>query len=472
MRKEDFFEILGELDDNIIKEQGLRGVRMPLKKKMLLNKTGMVWMGMAACLVFLIVIAGFAVLLRGRTAVSVHACGTHEEITAAGVVMSGGSISDKGEMKGHPLMFYLLGRNISSVRFSCKNQQINFMDWTEKREEYGNARNFTVSYGDDESEYYYLTIDWIPDVTIRRLTDHENSSIADLPEDLRSDIIVMEIVFADGRTATKGISVSLLDDGTFFAVFDDYEIGEEDAFVRRPDSQGIPRNVLYAQGSGSVDGISEDAPPMIRVNDRLYRRSMSQKTSYEGSGEEFVYLGKIKRDVTDGEAMGNVEKDTAQGQDEGKVQEGAAIGVNSGVPQENFQANHPIVGAKIYQWGDDIIIEDNGEYWLYEPLEEGEALEEGNVSTKEKDPFYGAPAEEETGAAGLCEIDVQGAEEAARAYYSNTVFEVISMKEKSRAEAGIVFEVCVSKGGIVQEPNRTIELGFAEGMWEVVNEGY
>ena len=29
MRKEDFFEILGELDDNIIKEQGLRGVRMP-----------------------------------------------------------------------------------------------------------------------------------------------------------------------------------------------------------------------------------------------------------------------------------------------------------------------------------------------------------------------------------------------------------------------------------------------------------
>ena len=211
---------------------------------------------------------------------------------------------------------------------------------------------------------------------------------------------------------------------------------------------------------------------LFRSNDRLYRRSMSQKTSYEGSGEEFVYLGKIKRDVTDGEAMGNVEKDTAQGQDEGKVQEGAAIGVNSGVPQENFQANHPIVGAKIYQWGDDIIIEDNGEYWLYEPLEEGEALEEGNVSTKEKDPFYGAPAEEETGAAGLCEIDVQGAEEAARAYYSNTVFEVISMKEKSRAEAGIVFEVCVSKGGIVQEPNRTIELGFAEGMWEVVNEGY
>ena len=114
-----------------------------------------------------------------------------------------------------------------------------------------------------------MTIDWIPDVTIRRLTDHENSSIADLPEELRSDIIVMEIVFADGRTATKGISVSLLDDGTFFAVFDDYEIGEEDAFVRRPDSQGIPRNVLYAQGSGSVDCISEDATPMNRVNDTL-----------------------------------------------------------------------------------------------------------------------------------------------------------------------------------------------------------
>ena len=55
-------------------------------------------------------------------------------------------------MKGHPLMFYLSGKDIASVRFSSKREQIYFMDWTEQREEYGSAQNFTVPYGEDESE--------------------------------------------------------------------------------------------------------------------------------------------------------------------------------------------------------------------------------------------------------------------------------------------------------------------------------
>ena len=54
---------------------------------------------------------------------------------------------DDGEMTGHPLMFYLSGKDIKSVRFSCKNQKIDFRDRTEKRDEYGEARNFTVEYG-------------------------------------------------------------------------------------------------------------------------------------------------------------------------------------------------------------------------------------------------------------------------------------------------------------------------------------
>jgi hypothetical protein len=56
--------------------------------------------------------------------------------------------------------------------------------------------------------------------------------------------------------------------------------------------------------------------------------------------------------------------------------------------------------------------------------------------------------------------------------YENTVFEVISLKLKSQTENGISFSVCVSKGGIVQEPDRTIFLEFVNGHWEVVNEGY
>ena len=42
----------------------------------------------------------------------------------------------------HILMFYLSGKNIKSVRFSCKNQKIDFRDWSEKRDEYGEAKNF------------------------------------------------------------------------------------------------------------------------------------------------------------------------------------------------------------------------------------------------------------------------------------------------------------------------------------------
>jgi len=44
------------------------------------------------------------------------------------------------------------------------------------------------------------------------------------------------------------------------------------------------------------------------------------------------------------------------------------------------------------------------------------------------------------------------ADESARAYYENTVFVVVSLELKSQTENEISFSVCVSKGGIVQEP--------------------
>lgn len=181
--------------------------------------------------------------------VIVYARGTDEEISTAGVVLDTGCISDTGERKGHPLMFYLAGEDIASVRFSCKREQRCFSDWTEKRDEYGNAQSFTVAYGEEESEYSYLVIDWVPNVLIRELTDHADSTIATLPEEMRSDVIVMEITFGNGEKMTKAITVSLLEDGTFYAALEDYRISEADAFVRRPDSEGIPRDILCAQGS-------------------------------------------------------------------------------------------------------------------------------------------------------------------------------------------------------------------------------
>ena len=57
------------------------------------------------------------------------------------------------------------------------------------------------------------------------------------------------------------------------------------------------------------------------------------------------------------------------------------------------------------------------------------------------------------------------ADEAARVYYENTVFEVVSLELKSQTKNDISFSVCVSKGGIVREPDRTIflELSMAIG---------
>lgn len=288
----------------------------------------------AAALTLCVLVGGMSIFSPfSSMGVTAYAHGTDEEITQAGAVISTGTIRDSGEMTGHPLMFYLSGEDIATVRFSCKNQQINFMDWTEKRDEYGNAQNFTIAYGEDESEYYYLLIDWIPNATIRELTDNANSTIATLPQEFREDIIVMEIVFENGKTLTKAITVSLLEDGTFFAKFDDYEITAEDSFIDRPDSESIPRDILYEQG--------------------------------------------------------------------------ANVGQN----------------------------------------EEEQKTDTDNTS-------------------------LETAKAATETYYQNTVFEVISMELKNHTENEISFSVCVSKGGVVQEPNRTIFLQFLNGNWEVVNEGY
>ena len=64
--------------------------------------------------------------------------------------------------------------------------------------------------------------------------------------------------------------------------------------------------------------------------------------SYPELKDEFVYLGQILSDVTSGQS-----------------------GDTDGVPKENFQANHPVVGCEVYQYGEDIVLHINGAYWLY-----------------------------------------------------------------------------------------------------------
>ena len=82
--------------------------------------------------------------------------------------------------------------------------------------------------------------------------------------------------------------------------------------------------------------ISGDIAPMVYVNDTLYQIVDSQP-NFADEKSSFNLLGKIESKVS-------------------SLQE----------PKENFQANDDIVGAAVYQYGDNIVVEIEGKYWLYE----------------------------------------------------------------------------------------------------------
>ena len=93
----------------------------------------------------------------------------------------------------------------------------------------------------------------------------------------------------------------------------------------------IPR--LFEKPDNSASG---DLSPMIYVNDTLYRIT-SDQPDLTGKESQLVYLGTISSKVS-----------------------------SSQYPKENFQANDDIVGSEVYQFGEDIVVEINGKYWLYE----------------------------------------------------------------------------------------------------------
>ena len=101
--------------------------------------------------------------------------------------------------------------------------------------------------------------------------------------------------------------------------------------------------VFHAHQDGEVTvepGVA-DAAPMVYVNDTLYKQSSDQQ-GYPEMKDDFVYLGQIASDVTSNQG-----------------------GNTDGTPKENFQANHPIVGCDVYQYGENIVVKINDAYWLY-----------------------------------------------------------------------------------------------------------
>ena len=81
--------------------------------------------------------------------------------------------------------------------------------------------------------------------------------------------------------------------------------------------------------------ICGDIVPMVYVNDTLYR-IVDPQPNFADEKSSFNLLGKIESTVSSSEE-----------------------------PKENFQANDDIVGAAVYQYGDSIVVEIEGKYWLY-----------------------------------------------------------------------------------------------------------
>lgn len=133
-------------------------------------------------------------------------------------------------------------------------------------------------------------------------------------------------------------------------------------FITRPDNKEIPDDNVVTSSS------SADVAPMIYVNDTLYKQSVKQ-TYYDALQEDFIYIGTIKRDITADQST-----------------------VNDGVPKENYQSNTPIVGAEIYQYGNDIVVKINDIYWLYKVLDENYNREDWDALSEEEkmqlDPTY------------------------------------------------------------------------------------
>lgn len=65
-----------------------------------------------------------------------------------------------------------------------------------------------------------------------------------------------------------------------------------------------------------------------------------------------------------------------------------------------------------------------------------------------------------------------GPETAVKNYYRNTVFELVSLDVLKSSKEYVLFSVVSKKGGELVDPNRTIELRYEDGAWNVVNEGY
>ena len=245
MKKEELFEILDNIDEKKVSE----AINQKKSKKIFVISGVLV----SCAILFLIF---FAIFMKQKEeesfsnisnnfSVKVYAGDSDKEITSTEVILDTGFIDDVGSCKGFLGFLKIDGIDIETVRFSCKNQYIEFIDFKKKRPEYGYASNCTISFGEDESEYDGLCFNW-NNKDIMYLTNDERSDIASLPKKLKEDVIVMQIKYLNGSEETKAIYINVLDNGDVSAKCTNYKITKNDEFVFRKDKQAIPRCIMYS----------------------------------------------------------------------------------------------------------------------------------------------------------------------------------------------------------------------------------
>lgn len=138
---------------------------------------------------------------------------------------------------------------------------------------------------------------------------------------------------------------------------------------------------------------------------------------------------------------------------------------------------------------DDPVIKREGNYLLFAVGQERDALEDlceklmagETVQLPESPPAEAVlpvpdvpepDASTPEAPAPLTGGDIAAAYDAAMDYYLGTVFEVDALTEIETKAGEITFQVSCSKGGVKQDPDRTISLERQKGVWTVINEGY
>lgn len=110
------------------------------------------------------------------------------------------------------------------------------------------------------------------------------------------------------------------------------------AFHTHTSQNNQPLDAGTLDGNPAEYGQTADIAPMVCINRALYQIAGNQP-DLAGKEDEFSYLGEISSTIS-----------------------------SSQKPTKDFQANDDIIGSKVYQYDECIVVEINGQYWLYELL--------------------------------------------------------------------------------------------------------